>query len=191
MATPRQQKLALAIVENMAKEQPESLGHLLESVGYSKNVAEAKPGEIIAQEGVQEELKKLGFSDETLQRKHDQLLNASFMERINFDPLDGDEVVHELIGKMEGYTLLHIINRTHANGVCYEKFAYVKKPDTTVQDRALDKAYKLRGDYAPDKSISVNFEADEKALKAIIGSLKPKVAWKILERSGNNIGIGA
>lgn len=39
-------------------------GQLLENVGYSTNTAEAKSGEIIAQAGVQEELNRLGFTED-------------------------------------------------------------------------------------------------------------------------------
>src|SRR5690606_1587832 len=54
--TAKQRKLAKALVANEFSDKPEPIGQLLEKVGYSKNTAEAKPGEIIAQEGVQEAL---------------------------------------------------------------------------------------------------------------------------------------
>lgn len=63
MSTQRQKKLAKAIVENLESKQPITAGELLENVGYSKNTAEAKPGEIMEQKGVQEELENLGFTE--------------------------------------------------------------------------------------------------------------------------------
>lgn len=63
MATPKQRKLAQAIVANALKPKPESLGVLLENVGYAVSTSEAKPGEIVAQKGVQEELSILGFTE--------------------------------------------------------------------------------------------------------------------------------
>lgn len=42
--------------------------------------------------------------------------------------------------------------------------------------RAAQTIFKVNGDFAPDKSITVNFQADEEALKQIIGTLKPKTA---------------
>lgn len=64
MARTRQKKLAQALVENSQKDKPDTLGEMLVNVGYSKNVAEAKPTEIIQSEGVQKELAALGFSEE-------------------------------------------------------------------------------------------------------------------------------
>jgi len=66
MGTLRQKKLAQRLAKNISGEINESAGEMLEKVGYSKSVAEAKPGDIINSEGVKEELGKLGISiDET------------------------------------------------------------------------------------------------------------------------------
>lgn len=64
MPTIRQKKLAQVIVENMNNETSLTAGQMLEKVGYAKNVAEAKPGEIINSKGVQEELVILGFTED-------------------------------------------------------------------------------------------------------------------------------
>lgn len=50
-------------MENAALEKPKSAGEVLMSVGYSKTTAETKPGEIIANEGVQAALEKMGFTE--------------------------------------------------------------------------------------------------------------------------------
>lgn len=65
MATLRQKRLAKVLVLNNTANKPLNAGELLESVGYAKSVAEAKPTEIIQQKGVQQELAKLGFDPET------------------------------------------------------------------------------------------------------------------------------
>lgn len=41
---------------------------MLVKVGYSKNVAEAKPKDILGSEGVQEELKALGFTEDNAKK---------------------------------------------------------------------------------------------------------------------------
>lgn len=64
MPTLRQRKLAKKIVDSMALDKPPTNGEMLEAVGYSKNVAEAKPGEIMSSPGVQKALEDLGFSVE-------------------------------------------------------------------------------------------------------------------------------
>lgn len=80
MATIRQQKLARAIVDNFDAEEPLNLGELVESVGYSKTVAEAKPGEIIEQKGVQYELRRLGFDEDNAKRVVGEILNDDGVE---------------------------------------------------------------------------------------------------------------
>lgn len=63
MPTIRQKKLAKVIVENAKLDKPLNAGEMLVKVGYSKNVAEAKPTEIINSEGVQQALSDLGFTE--------------------------------------------------------------------------------------------------------------------------------
>lgn len=64
MATLRQKKLAVKIIENALTDGGQNAGEMLENVGYKKSVAKHKPKEIIEAKGVQEELKNLGFSVE-------------------------------------------------------------------------------------------------------------------------------
>ena len=47
MATTRQRKLAKVIVENLQVDKPLNAGQMLEKVGYSKSVAEAKLKDIL------------------------------------------------------------------------------------------------------------------------------------------------
>lgn len=74
MATFRQKKLAKKIAENSIAKEPLNAGQLLESVGYAKSVALHKPGEIIDQKGVQEELENLGFDVESAKSVITQIL---------------------------------------------------------------------------------------------------------------------
>lgn len=68
MGTIRQKKLAQAIVENLKAKKPKNMQGLVESGGYSRTVALAKPGFIIEQKGVQEELIALGFNEDTAKK---------------------------------------------------------------------------------------------------------------------------
>lgn len=63
MPTLKQRKLAEAIVEGMQQAIPPTAGQMLENVGYSKHLAK-QPGRVIAQEGVQEALNDLGFTED-------------------------------------------------------------------------------------------------------------------------------
>lgn len=62
MGTILQKRLAKAIVENAVAEKPLNMGQMIEKVGYSKAVSIGRPGEILQQKGLNEELDALGFS---------------------------------------------------------------------------------------------------------------------------------
>ncbi|MFA6585561.1 MAG: hypothetical protein WCS86_00140 [Candidatus Paceibacterota bacterium] len=75
MSTIKQKKLAKEIVNNMKRTKPINKGKLVEMVGYSKITAETKPGEIIHQKGVQEELKELGFDEDSAKKVVSEIMN--------------------------------------------------------------------------------------------------------------------
>lgn len=92
------------------------------------------------------------LSDSKLAKKHDQLLNATSLEKLYFDEVDSDETIQSVISQMEGYKLLHIITKVNDVGAVTSKQAFVKAPDNNTQDKALDKAYKIRGRYPKEGS---------------------------------------
>ena len=76
MATIKQKKLAKVIIENTKVDNPLNAGQMLEKVGYSKSVAEAKSADIINSEGVKQALNEYGFSeDNAMMVVSDILLN--------------------------------------------------------------------------------------------------------------------
>lgn len=80
MPTIKQRKLAKAIVENLESSEPLNKKELLVSVGYDQTTAEAMPGRTIEQKGVQEELEKLGFSEDNAKRVVAEIMNNPDVE---------------------------------------------------------------------------------------------------------------
>ena len=68
MPTPRQEKLAEAIIENMASDKPKSKIELAVSSGYALSTAEGGVKDIVEQKGVQEALVVRGFTVENAKR---------------------------------------------------------------------------------------------------------------------------
>lgn len=64
MATLKQKKVAKAIVENYDNENFLTSGQILEKVGYSPNMVK-NPKMVLESAGVQEELARLGFDEQT------------------------------------------------------------------------------------------------------------------------------
>lgn len=91
------------------------------------------------------------LSDEMLAEKHLSLINANTLEKLHFDEYESDNVIEEMVSKMEGYDLLKIVERRNSEGEIISKFAYVKAPDFMTQDKALDKAYKIKGKYKSEE----------------------------------------
>lgn len=105
------------------------------------------------------------LGDSMLATKHMELLNAVTLERLSFKLKDTDEEIRKIVSQLPGYEVIHI--REDTDG----KVAYVRSPDSNTQDKALDKAYKIKGTYAPEKKVVGTFdigdEQQERAKNAI------------------------
>lgn len=64
MATLRQKKVVKALIENITSKEHKSAGQVLKSVGYGTGL-QNQPRRVLQSEGVQEELKILGFDPES------------------------------------------------------------------------------------------------------------------------------
>ena len=95
------------------------------------------------------------LGDDLLATKHMELLNAVTLERFSFKLTDKDDTIREIISQLAGHEVIHI--RMDNDG----KVAYVRIPDANTQDKALDKAYKIKGTYAPEKHASVVLTIDD------------------------------
>lgn len=58
--TPRQRKAALEVVKNLLKDEPDSVGQVLENIGYSKGVSET-PNMVLNSEGFKLALEESGL----------------------------------------------------------------------------------------------------------------------------------
>ena len=104
--------------------------------------------------------------DELLEKKHLELLEAVTLDRFTFKLDDSDDVIRETIGKLAGHEVIYI--RLDNDG----KTAYVRVPDSNTQDKALDKAYKIKGSYAPEKHITANIDVNEEHRERAINAIR-------------------
>lgn len=96
MATLKQKNLAKGIIENMTGKPVKTAAELLVSVGYDETTATAMPHRTIAQKGVQEELKKLGFDEEKAKEVVGQIMLSEDEEAK--DRLKAAEMVFKVFG---------------------------------------------------------------------------------------------
>jgi serine/threonine protein kinase HipA of HipAB toxin-antitoxin module len=80
MPRVRQQRLAQAIVENIKADKPLPVTKLLESVGYPTSTAESQAKAVIEQKGVQEELERLGFTENKAKEVVAEIMTNSDVE---------------------------------------------------------------------------------------------------------------
>ncbi len=95
-------------------------------------------------------------TDERLEEKHNALLESSTLEKLAFDDDEDDDVIADVVSQLAGYKLLYIRRNLSQNGEVLSCYAYVSAPNDFIQDKALDKAYKLKGKYAAEKHLNVN-----------------------------------
>lgn len=93
MATTKQKKVAELIVENLKIDKPLTSGQMLEKVGYSKGIAES-PSRVIESEGVQEELKILGFDPEEAKKVVAEILTGGENDTVKLKAADMIFKVH-------------------------------------------------------------------------------------------------
>ncbi len=118
-------------------------------------------------------------------QKHKELLDSVILEKLSFDERDSDDEIRLVIEKMPGYELLYIKEGLNADGDVISKYAYVKAPNGTIQEKALDKAYKLRGRYLDEPNpvktptnVTYNFlfsDETQKRIKIINEEIKAKL----------------
>lgn len=94
--TPRQQKAAKAVVENLLKDQPLPTGQVLENIGYSKGITET-PQMVLGSEGfknalsqigLKEALIKQGINPEKIAEKINILLEATDDSKPDYTAID-------------------------------------------------------------------------------------------------------
>lgn len=82
MSTIKQQKMARQITDNLLGKNKMTAQNMLESAGYGRGVAKT-PKRVMRSKGVREELKTLGFDEETAKKELGGILaNGSNTEKI-------------------------------------------------------------------------------------------------------------
>lgn len=151
--------------------------------GYSQEVAD-NPSKITSSI-TWGELMEVHLSDDDLSKKHKELIGASTLQSMKFDIEVEPEEIREFFAEMKGFKLFRIVDKYYKDkgkeNEMYERIAYYKAPDTNIQEKALDKAYKLKGRYVEDtipvsrggNTYNIIFSAPvQEKIKAIESELK-------------------
>lgn len=93
------------------------------------------------------------LNDEFLEEQHSQLFDQKQINYFSFAKTMSDE---EIVAHCASVGVTVITVRESDKG----KLAFYAIKDAQAVKAALDMAYKLKGKYAPDKHVNVNFEAE-------------------------------
>lgn len=75
MATLRQKKAAKLVVENLQAEHPLTAGEIVESSGFGRSMKK-NPKVVLESKGVQDELARMGFTEDTAKDVVGKILNS-------------------------------------------------------------------------------------------------------------------
>ncbi len=171
MATLKQKKAIDILVENRGM----PIGTAMIEAGY--NAVSAKNPKNLTDSKAFKEILDEYLSEEELSKKHKELLNASRLEHMVFPPFrtrdedmedgeDSEENVGEDFGEQltdqEIRDLLASTNCTVRKIVHgdMQRHVYFWAADNKARKDAIDMGYKLRGAYAPDRSVNINASID-------------------------------
>lgn len=148
MATIRQQKAFDILVGNGGTI---SVGQAMIQAGLSPNTANT-PQKLTESKGWKELMEK-HLSDDKLAKAHNELLNQKRLDYFVFPKSMNDEEVKE---KTESAGVELIVIRDGDKG----RYAFYATADAMARKGALEMAYKLKGAFAPEKSLNLNIDVD-------------------------------
>ncbi len=146
-ATLLQRKALKLTMENNG-----NVSKAMKDAGYAPSTSK-NPHLLKETEGWKELMKEMGLDDRSLLKKTKDLMEAGNIDRFTFDGDIPDDVIKDIFAEVAGIKVLYIRvfkgsgKRRH---MIESKTAYILKPDTVAQDKALDKAFRMIGAYAKD-----------------------------------------
>ena len=161
MATIKQKILFTKILENIGKPDPNfTLGKTMLSAGYKPNVAKT-PALIMKTKGFRELMEENGLDDASLTRTHNELLKSARLDHMTFPlgpkkhetPEDTDSLSDTDIRAMLADLKCTVRRIVHGDTA---RHVYFWSPNDKIRKDAVDMGYKLKGHYAPEKTVTLH-----------------------------------
>lgn len=157
--TPKQQNLVNEVVRNMAENGWKTKGQMLKDAGYSKSTQE-KPARVFDSKRVADALEEvLEVDNHYLAKKQKAHLEARkfdvfdtpfFWAEYLQDPKKIREKVQDILDEDMPWARVMSLHLKKIGEFDFLR-AKISVPDVVAQDKAIDKVYKIRGEYAPEK----------------------------------------
>ena len=143
----RQNRVVKAVAENLRDTGQKNVRSAMKKAGYSPSYSEST-GQIQKTETFMEKFNKI-MPEETILGWHNNLGNAKKTQQLTIDKGVKDEVIESWVDSING--VIHKI----IEGKLYKTVLFWTRDNKAVKD-AIEMAYKLRGDYAPEKHEEIN-----------------------------------
>lgn len=139
--------------KSLSSATPTTIGNILRQAGFAESVA-LTPKKVTDSQGFKA-LMEQHYNKEKRIAKHKQLLETVKVEHMVFPRAMTDAEITEVIESVPGCKVKKIKHGDQQN------HAYFWIPDGGLQLAALDKLYKVTGDYAPEKIETNDARIDE------------------------------
>jgi fructose-1,6-bisphosphatase len=130
----------------------------MKKAGYTGSTLK-NPKQVIETKSFLEMLNAV-IPDSSIIEKHNRLLNARVLLSMHFPEDAEDKDIQDIIEEAGGKLIRVVVSEVTYPGkkgqddiTVTKKVAYYAAENTMTQDKALDKLYKLRGDYAAEKKV--------------------------------------
>jgi hypothetical protein len=169
MPTIRQKKAFKKTVENGG-----NVSKAMKESDYSAAMAK-NPQKLTTTKGWKELMDQY-LPDKKLMKVHNKMLGATYVDHMVFPLNVTDDEIKTLLKSVNCTVrkFMHSETQTHV---------WYWSCDNKARKDALDMAYKLKGSYAPDKSVNVNLNAElnktNPKLKALVDQFEEKLRKEI------------
>ena len=160
MSRERTKKVITELIEKEGKGEKVVMSKAMEACGFSPSYSH-NPQNFTRTKAYKEESRKY-LDPEEIKKRHDELIGAAQISHYHFPDvketirvkgkkakikrsrLTNDEM-REIIESVPGCKLIYVKKDS------YGSYAYFSQPDNRSRQSAIDMAYKLSGDYAPER----------------------------------------
>lgn len=157
------------VLKRMAETSGMTMGEAMRLEGYAEGYANSP--DKVKDTRSWTKLMEDYLPENELAEKHRELLNAKNIGTFDFPSNHSKEDIKQIVEVEYGFKLIKI--KIHPLSGLREAYYFV--PDTVARDKALDKAYKLKGKYEPEKH-SHQFDGltKEELIELILGGIANK-----------------
>lgn len=176
---------------NIGRAKPLTKKEIMKQAGYSAAIA--KNPALIMESKTFKQLLEENLPEDLVTKRHQELLSSATINHYEFYSHGktnskakatgkhhlSDEEIRTLVESVAGCKLIYI--KQFGTGT---KVAYFSQPDNRSRKDAIDLAYKLRGSFAPEKSLNVNITKNVNAnpkVKKVVKQFEENLKKAILK----------